>query len=234
MNQSSPSPQQGPSSSLQNCGPRDREPGQVALSGQTLRQPDWKPLFWFPPISKSRSRHDLRPTSLASPAPRRGQSPLHRNRIQVWLGLRQSSAGLCTPEGSKTMGYEIAEQLGWHTPKPGGSHGWRQLGQQAAQAFGRAGKTRPGRRLSVQDLRRPGHRLTNAVKTGLENHRPACKPNTIAGSLAIGDRPTGLRFRIMNTGAAGVERHRCRDHRRHEIAGHHRRHLRQKRPAASP
>jgi threonine synthase len=98
-------------------------------------------------------------------------------------------------EGSKTLGYEIVEQLGWRTPQhvvvpmAGGSligkiskafHELQQVGliEQAdckihgAQAAG-------------------CNPIISALKAGLETHRPVRRPNTIAKSLAIGDPADG-------------------------------------------
>ncbi len=98
-------------------------------------------------------------------------------------------------EGSKTFGFEIAEQLGWRWPRhvvcpmAGGS-----LIGKIAKAF--------------QELRELGwvaptpcafhgaqasgcNPISEAVKSGRESHRPIRKPNTIAKSLAIGDPADG-------------------------------------------
>src|SRR5262245_26366323 len=98
-------------------------------------------------------------------------------------------------EGSKSVGYEIAEQLGWRTPQhvvvpmAGGSligkirkafHELHRIGlidKPASKIYGaQAAGCNP---------------ITNAVKSGLETHRPVRKPNTIAKSLAIGDPADG-------------------------------------------
>ena len=63
-------------------------------------------------------------------------------------------------EGSKTIGFEIAEQLGWRLPRadrrPGGVG--RAAGQDR-QGVPRAGGARPGRGHALPGVRRPGHRL---------------------------------------------------------------------------
>jgi threonine synthase len=114
-------------------------------------------------------------------------------------------------EGSKTMGYEIAEQLGWRAPQnlvspmAGGS-----LIGKLHKAFGELEKVGL---IDKSDCRIFGAQatgcnpITNAVKTGLENHRPVRKPNTIAKSLAIGDPADGFfASRIMkNTGGWGED-----------------------------
>ncbi|HMP18653.1 MAG TPA: threonine synthase, partial [Gemmatales bacterium] len=98
-------------------------------------------------------------------------------------------------EGSKTMGYEIAEELGWQLPRyvvapmAGGSligkiHkafqeltqlGWVQ--ETATRFYGaQAAGCSP---------------ISTAVKQGWENHKPVKTPKTIAKSLAIGDPADG-------------------------------------------
>lgn len=110
-------------------------------------------------------------------------------------------------EGSKTMGYEIAEQLGWVLPKhvvapmAGGSligkinKAFTELTQldwvsavptkfYGAQASGCAP-------------------ISTAVKDGKENHKPIKKPNTIAKSLAIGDPADGYFANKLIKGSGG-------------------------------
>lgn len=98
-------------------------------------------------------------------------------------------------EGSKTVGFEMAEQLGWRTPKhvvapmAGGSligkvykafqelHCIGLVDQPACKIYGaQATGCNP---------------ISDAVKNGRESHRPVRKPNTIAKSLAIGDPADG-------------------------------------------
>jgi threonine synthase len=98
-------------------------------------------------------------------------------------------------EGSKTMGFEIAQQLGWRTPKhvvvpmAGGAligkihKAFRELAtvgliDEPACAFYGAQAT-------------GCNPITDAVKSGREAHKPVKKPNTIAKSLAIGDPADG-------------------------------------------
>ncbi len=70
-------------------------------------------------------------------------------------------------EGSKTVGYEIAEQLGWRLPDnvvcpmAGGS-----AHPQDPQGFQRAHRPRPRRRQARPLLRRPGHRLLAHLRRG--------------------------------------------------------------------
>jgi threonine synthase len=99
-------------------------------------------------------------------------------------------------EGSKTVGFEIAEQLGWRTPKhvvvpmAGGS-----LICKIQKAFEELHKigliSAPACKIyGAQPL--GCNPISNAVKNGWETHRPVRKPNTIAKSLAIGDPADGF------------------------------------------
>ncbi len=98
-------------------------------------------------------------------------------------------------EGSKTVGFEIAEQLGWRTPQhvvvpmAGGSligkvhkafHELADIGLIASPACKIYGAQATG-----------CSPISTAVKNGWETHRPVRKPNTIAKSLAIGDPADG-------------------------------------------
>src|SRR6516165_1440326 len=98
-------------------------------------------------------------------------------------------------EGSKTMGFEIAEQLGWRTPQhvvcpmAGGS-----LIGKIHKAFGELVQVglidKPA--CKIHGAQATGcNPITHAVKNNLESHRPIRKPNTIAKSLAIGDPADG-------------------------------------------
>ncbi len=98
-------------------------------------------------------------------------------------------------EGSKSVGFEIAEQLGWRTPQhvvvpmAGGS-----LIGKVHKGFHELAK--------IGLIRNPACKIhgaqaagcspiSTAVKNGWENHKPVRKPNTIAKSLAIGDPADG-------------------------------------------
>ena len=98
-------------------------------------------------------------------------------------------------EGSKTLGFEIAEQLGWRAPEhvvvpmAGGSligkihkafHELARVGLIGSPACKFYGAQPTG-----------CNPISAAVKTGAETHRPVKKPNTIAKSLAIGDPADG-------------------------------------------
>ncbi len=98
-------------------------------------------------------------------------------------------------EGSKTMGYEIAEQLGWRVPQhivapmAGGS-----LIGKLHKAFHELEKIGliPSGRCKIYGAQATGcNPITGAFKKGLETHEPVQKPNTIAKSLAIGDPADG-------------------------------------------
>jgi threonine synthase len=98
-------------------------------------------------------------------------------------------------EGSKSMGFEIAEQLGWRLPKhvvvpmAGGS-----LIGKIHKAFGELHRLgfigEPG--CKMYGAQATGcNPITAAVKNGWEEVRPVRKPNTIAKSLAIGNPADG-------------------------------------------
>ena len=96
-------------------------------------------------------------------------------------------------EGSKTLGYEVAEQLGWRLPEQvvipvaSGSQ-LTKVDKGFTELVGSA-----GRRVAVQDLRRAGEGcspVAAAFKDGHDVVRPV-KPDTIAKSLAIGNPADG-------------------------------------------
>jgi len=98
-------------------------------------------------------------------------------------------------EGSKTFGYEVAEDLGWRLPRhvvcpmAGGSL----IGKihKAFWELGRLGLVEPAP-VKFHGAQAAGcNPITHAVKNGLEAHRPVRKPSTIAKSLAIGDPADG-------------------------------------------
>lgn len=98
-------------------------------------------------------------------------------------------------EGSKTFGFEIAEQLGWRTPRhvvcpmAGGS-----LIGKIQKAFNELHKVGL---IDAPSCKFYGAQaagcspISTAVKNGWETHKPVRKPNTIAKSLAIGDPADG-------------------------------------------
>jgi threonine synthase len=98
-------------------------------------------------------------------------------------------------EGSKSMGYEIAEQLGWRTPRhvvvpmAGGS-----LIGKIHKAFAELAAVGLIKDPSckIYGAQATGcNPISDAVKNNREQHRPVRKPNTIAKSLAIGDPADG-------------------------------------------
>lgn len=112
-------------------------------------------------------------------------------------------------EGSKTFGYEIAEQLGWRAPDhiivpaAGGSlitKVWKGL-----QEFHRLGLL-PGvpTRMHVAQAAGCGP-IVSAVKAGSEVIRPVKQPRTIAKSLAIGNPADGYyAFKVVkDSGGSG-------------------------------
>jgi threonine synthase len=98
-------------------------------------------------------------------------------------------------EGSKTMGYEIAEELGWQLPRhvvvpmAGGSL----IGKiaKAFQEITHLGWTAAAPTKFFGAQAAGCSPISIAVKAGWENHKPIKKPNTIAKSLAIGDPADG-------------------------------------------
>ena len=110
-------------------------------------------------------------------------------------------------EGSKTMGYEIAEQLGWRVPQnvvvpmAGGS-----LIGKIHKAFGELAQLGliDSPTCRIHGAQATGcNPITNAIKAGLDAHRPVRKPNTIAKSLAIGDPADGFFAAKMIKGTGG-------------------------------
>jgi threonine synthase len=98
-------------------------------------------------------------------------------------------------EGSKTMGFEIAEQLGWRLPQhvvvpmAGGSLICKI--QKAFQELAKVGLIAEAA-CKIHGAQATGcNPITAAVKNGWQAHRPVRKPNTIAKSLAIGDPADG-------------------------------------------
>jgi threonine synthase len=98
-------------------------------------------------------------------------------------------------EGSKSVGFEIAEQLGWRTPQhvvvpmAGGSL----IGKvhKAFQELARVGLIDKSK-CSIHGAQATGcNPISAAFKAGAETHRPIRKPSTIAKSLAIGDPADG-------------------------------------------
>jgi threonine synthase len=100
-------------------------------------------------------------------------------------------------EGSKTMGFEIAEDLGWRFPQhvvcpmAGGS-----LVGKIHKAFTelhRVGLVNTPVTTKMYGAQAAGcNPISDCVKSGRERHKPVRKPNTICKSLAIGDPADGV------------------------------------------
>ena len=98
-------------------------------------------------------------------------------------------------EGSKTLGYEVAEQLGWRLPRAGrGPDRLRVAADQGRQGVRRVRPARPGRRQrrTGSSARRPTgcSPVAAAFDAGRDTVTPV-RPNTIAKSLAIGNPADG-------------------------------------------
>jgi threonine synthase len=115
-------------------------------------------------------------------------------------------------EGSKTFGYEIAEQLGWRTPQhvispmAGGSL----IGKihKAFQELHKVGLLEKEPRCKIYGAQATGcNPIIAGLKAGLDSHKPVKKPNTIAKSLAIGDPADGyFAIKVMReTGGCGED-----------------------------
>lgn len=110
-------------------------------------------------------------------------------------------------EGSKSMGFEIAEQLGWripqHTVVPMASGSLLTKIQKAYQELAKLGLVRDAS-YCVHGAQATGcSPISTAQKAGLDFFKPV-KPNTIAKSLAIGTPADGFyALKVMKeTGAA--------------------------------
>src|SRR5436190_18556349 len=115
-------------------------------------------------------------------------------------------------EGSKTVGYEIAEQLGWRAPPhvvvpmAGGSL----IGKihKAFHELHHVGLIDREPKTKIYGAQATGcNPITGGLKAGLDSHKPVRKPNTIAKSLAIGDPADGyFAIKVMReTGGHGED-----------------------------
>lgn len=100
-------------------------------------------------------------------------------------------------EGSKTMGYEIAEDLGWRFPKhvvapmAGGSL----IGKihKAFTELHEVGLVDAPVTTKMYGAQATGcNPISDCVKSDRDRHKPIRKPNTICKSLAIGDPADGI------------------------------------------
>jgi len=97
--------------------------------------------------------------------------------------------------GSKTFGFEIAEQLGWRTPQhvvcpPAGGSPIAKI-HQAFPELAKVGLIDEPSCKFYGAQASGCSPISTAVKNGWEAHRPVRRPNTIAKSLAIGDPADG-------------------------------------------
>jgi threonine synthase len=99
-------------------------------------------------------------------------------------------------EGSKSFGFEIAEDLGWRFPQhvvcpmAGGAL----IGKifKAFEELHKVGIVANAPTTMMHGAQATGcNPITDAVKTGRDRHKPVRKPNTICKSLAIGDPADG-------------------------------------------
>jgi threonine synthase len=98
-------------------------------------------------------------------------------------------------EGSKTMGFEIAEQLGWRAPKHTvvciASGSLLTKIHKAYKEFATLGLI-PGTHFTIHGAQATGcSPISEAMKKGSDLVKPVAKPNTIAKSLAIGTPADG-------------------------------------------
>ena len=113
-------------------------------------------------------------------------------------------------EGSKSMGYEIIEQLGWHVPKHTvvcmASGSLLTKIQKSYQEFIKLGLADDAE-FRIHGAQATGcSPITTAQKAGLDFFKPV-KPNTIAKSLAIGTPADGFyALKVMKeTGGSGED-----------------------------
>lgn len=112
-------------------------------------------------------------------------------------------------EGSKSMGFEIAEQLGWripqHTVIPMASGSLLTKIHKAYQEFSKLGLVSESQ-WHVHGAQATGcNPISSAQKAGLDFFKPV-KPNTIAKSLAIGTPADGFySLKVMKESAGHAE-----------------------------
>lgn len=112
-------------------------------------------------------------------------------------------------EGSKSMGFEIAEQLGWrlpgHTVIPMASGSLLTKIHKAYQEFTKLGLVE-GAKYHIHGAQATGCApISTAQKSGMDFFKPV-KPNTIAKSLAIGTPADGFyALRVMKETGGGAE-----------------------------
>jgi threonine synthase len=99
-------------------------------------------------------------------------------------------------EGSKSMGFEIVEQLGWkiptHTVVPMASGSLLTKITKAYSEFQKLGLTDASQQFSIYGAQAAGcNPIAGAFKRGTDIVKPVQKPDTIAKSLAIGTPADG-------------------------------------------
>ena len=119
-------------------------------------------------------------------------------------------------EGSKTVGFEVAEQLGWTLPRPRGrADGGRQPGDKVERAFRQLAELGLVDDAPVLAARRAARGLRARSRApcdeGAARLRPV-KPDTIVRSLAIGDPADGpaALAAIRRTGGSAARTRRTR------------------------
>ena len=186
----------------------------------------------------SRSRRSSRPASTgrtsspstATTTTSTASAPSSRGEREGWAFVNVNMRPYYA-EGSKTLAYEIAEQLGWRDARP-----HRRADRLAARCSRRSPRaSTSGSTLGLIDGEIPTMNgaqaagcspVATAFAAGHDVCRPV-KPDTIAKSLAIGnpaDGPYALEL-ARATGGAHRQRHRRRDPRGHPPAGRDDRHL---------
>ena len=135
-------------------------------------------------------------------------------------------------EGSKTIAFETAEQLGWQTPDhvvvPIGSGSLLTKIRKGFEELHRVGLLDEAPEIRISGAQATGcSPVATAFTEQSDDIRPV-KPSTIAKSLAIGNPADGYYAldAIRSIGRRGGRRDRRRDRRRHPAPGAHRGHLR--------
>ena len=117
-------------------------------------------------------------------------------------------------EGSKTMGFEIIEQLGWrlprHTVVPMASGSLLTKIRKSFNEFSKLGLAEPGES-SIHGAQASGcSPITTAIKNDTEVVHPVPKPHTIAKSLSIGTPADGY-YAIRTMKETGGTAEDCSD-----------------------
>ena len=114
-------------------------------------------------------------------------------------------------EGSKSMGFEIAEQLGWklprHTVVPMASGSLLTKISKAYTEFQKLGLIDASERYTIHGAQATGcSPISGAFKRGTDIVKPVQKPETIAKSLAIGTPADGYyAIHVMRETGGGAE-----------------------------